>query len=108
MTTTWVKPLIMVSQRFCLIFLSAIFLSAILRMTVPTRSNFRLVAFRFGAVHQWPNAPRGGLVLDGSGDLFGTLPQGGAHQDGSVVELSAERSENHSRAERTLRIGIGR
>lgn len=33
MTTTWVKPPIMVSQRFCLIFLSAIFLSAILRMT---------------------------------------------------------------------------
>lgn len=35
------------------------------------------------------NAPRGGLVLDGSGDLFGTLPQGGTHQDGSVVELAA-------------------
>ncbi len=34
-------------------------------------------------------APNGGLLLDQSGDLFGTTFLGGAHQDGTLFEIAA-------------------
>jgi uncharacterized repeat protein (TIGR03803 family) len=33
--------------------------------------------------------PRGGLILDGSGNLFGTTASGGANNDGTVFELAS-------------------
>ncbi len=39
-----------------------------------------------GANGQWP---QGGLIMDGSGNLFGTTYTGGANSDGTVFEVSA-------------------